>query len=229
MALEGKGPSVTEQLGVIFDMDGVLVDSTEAHYAAWCGLAREIGVTCPRDVFERTFGMHNRQIIPLWLERELPDEELDRLSRRKEEIYREVAPGLVTALPGVRGLIDALARESDFTLAVGSSGPRANIELVLELLDAAEKFAALSTGDEVRHGKPNPEVFLIAARKLALPPARCVVIEDAPQGVKAGLAAGAKVVAVTSTKPAADLREADVVVDALSELGPRRLRGLFRR
>ena len=104
---------MTRQLGVIFDMDGVLVDSTEAHYEAWCGLAREIGVPCTRDIFESTFGMHNLQIIPLWLQRELADEELDRLSRRKEEIYREVAPGSITVLPGVGELIEALARESD--------------------------------------------------------------------------------------------------------------------
>ena len=219
---------MTEQLGVIFDMDGVLVDSTEAHYAAWCGLAEEIGVTCTRAIFESTFGMHNRQIIPLWLEREFPDDELDRLSRRKEEIYREVAPTSITALPGVRELIDALARESDFTLAVGSSGPKPNIELILDFLGAADHFAALSTGDEVRHGKPDPEVFLIAARKLELSPSRCVVIEDAPQGVAAGIAAGAKVVAVTSTKPAEDLREAHLVVNELSELSPERLRSLLR-
>ena len=92
---------MTKPLGVIFDMDGVLVDSTEAHYAAWCGLADEIGVTCTREIFESTFGMHNRQIIPLWLEREFPDEELDRLSRRKEEIYREVAETVAERLRGL--------------------------------------------------------------------------------------------------------------------------------
>ncbi len=91
----------------------------------------------------------------------------------------------------------------------------------------ADKFAALSTGDEVRHGKPDPEVFLIAARKLELPPQQCVVIEDAPQGVAAGIAAGAKVVAVTSTKPAEELQAAHLVVDTLSELGPERLRKLI--
>ncbi len=218
---------MTQPLGVIFDMDGVLVDSTEAHYAAWCGLGSEIGVTCTREIFESTFGMHNRQIIPLWLEREFPDEELDRLSWRKEEIYREVAASSIAALPGVRELIDALSRESDFTLAVGSSGPAPNIELVLDFLGVADKFAALSTGDEVRHGKPEPEVFLIAARKLELDPRRCVVIEDAPQGVAAGIAAGAKVVAVTSTKPAEELQAAHLVIDTLSELGPERLRELI--
>ncbi len=217
---------MVKQLGVIFDMDGVLVDSTEAHYVAWCGLGEEIGMTCTRGIFESTFGMHNRQIIPLWLERELSDEELDRFSHRKEEIYRELAPSSIAALPGARELIRALAEESDFALAVGSSAPRANVDLVLEILGAADSFTAFSTGDEVRRGKPDPEVFLLAARKLGLPPGRCVVIEDAPQGVKAGIAAGAKVVAVTSTKPAAELREAHLVVDSLAELDPERLRGL---
>jgi beta-phosphoglucomutase-like phosphatase (HAD superfamily) len=122
-------------------------------------------------------------------------------------------------------LIRAL-RSDGLLLAVGSSGPRANVELVLEVLGVREAFSALSTGDEVRHGKPHPEVFLKAAAKLQLPPGRCVVIEDAPQGVQAGLAAGARVVAVTTSRPAADLVAAHCVVEGLRELTPASLRAL---
>ncbi len=125
------------------------------------------------------------------------------------------------------GDLEAVAEVIDFALAVGSSGPSPNVELILKFLGAADKFTALSTGDEVRHGKPDPEVFLIAARKLGLPPDQCVVIEDAPQGVKAGLAAGAKVIAVTSTKPREELQEAHLVVDSLAELSAERLRELL--
>ncbi|MBI4603931.1 MAG: HAD family phosphatase [Planctomycetes bacterium] len=213
-------------LGVIFDMDGVLVDSAEAHYEAWRRLGREIGAEFPRSVFVSTFGMHNRQIIPLWLGDSFPDEEGDRWSERKEAIYREVAAKTLKPLDGAVDLIQALAA-GGFSLAVGSSGPKANVELVLDVLGVRDRFAALSTGDDVRHGKPNPEVFLKAAGKLCLPAPRCAVIEDAPQGVEAGLAAGSRVVAVATTRPAAELAGAHLVVESLRELSSERILRLF--
>jgi beta-phosphoglucomutase family hydrolase len=212
--------------GVIFDMDGVLVDSGAAHFEAWSRLGRDLGVGYPRAVFENTFGMHNRQIIPLWLGREVAEEELERLSARKEAMYREVAAASVRPLPGVVDLIAALAADG-FLLAVGSSGPRPNVEMVLGILGVEGLFRALSTGDEVRHGKPHPEVFQKAAARLGLAPARCAVIEDAPQGIAAAHAAGARAVAVTTTRPPSDLAAADLVVDSLAELDPPRLRRLI--
>jgi beta-phosphoglucomutase len=217
-----------QKLGVIFDMDGVLVDSSDAHYRAWSRLGEELGKPHPREIFEQTFGMHNRQIIPLWLGKDIPPEEVERLSERKEEMYREIAAGSLKPLEGVVELIAALF-EDGFLLAVGSSGPTANVELVLNVLGVRDRFVALSTGNDVHHGKPHPEVFLKAAGKLRLPPASCAVIEDAPQGILAGLAAGARVVAVSSTRPAAELTRAHLVVDSLTELEPARLRGLIER
>lgn len=214
--------------GCIFDMDGVLVDSSAAHYQSWSRLGEEIGAAFPRALFDRTFGMHNNQIIPTWLERSLAPGELERLGLRKEALYREAAPAVLQPLPGAVDLVRALVADG-FALAVGSSGPAANVRLVLELLGVADCFAALSSGDEVHHGKPHPEIFLNAARHLALPPASCVVIEDAPQGVEAGHRAGARVVAVTSSRPRADLADADVVVDSLTEVTPTSLRALLRR
>jgi beta-phosphoglucomutase len=216
------------RLGAIFDMDGVLVDSSACHYQAWSRLGAELGVPHPREVFERTFGMHNRQILPIWLGKDLPPAELERLSARKEAFYREAAADSVAPLPGVVPLIVALS-DSGFALAVGSSGPLANVELILEVLGVRPRFTALATGDDVEHGKPHPEVFLKAAERLELPPAQCAVIEDAPQGIEAGLAAGARVVAVASTRPAAELKRAHLVVNALTELEPAVLRRLIAR
>jgi beta-phosphoglucomutase len=210
-------------IGVIFDMDGVLVDSSEAHYAAWSRLGEGLGVPHPREVFERTFGMHNRQIIPLWLGAHVAEEEIERLSRLKEAMYREAAPGAVRPIDGVLELIGSLHAEG-LSLAVGSSGPRENVELVLELLGVGARFSALSTGDEVRRGKPDPEVFLKAAAKLGLAPRSCAVVEDAPAGVEAALAAGMRAIAVTTTRPAAELRRAHLIVESLRELGVRRVR-----
>ena len=207
-------------LGVIFDMDGVLVDSADLHFQAWKRLGEEIKVPFPRDVFEETFGMHNREIIPLWLShRALTPERIDLLSGQKEAMYREVAKGFLRPIDGAVNLVTTLA-DAGFVLAVGSSGPTANVELVLELLGIRSRFAALVTGDEVRHGKPSPEVFLKAAEKLELPPMRCLVIEDAPQGVQAGLDSGAHVAAVCTSRQANELKDAHLVIESLNELNP---------
>lgn len=211
-------------LGAVFDVDGVLVDSSAAHYEAWKRLGEEEATPFARDLFERTFGMHNNQIIPMWAG-ERPQAEIDRLGQRKEELYRAAAPRVLRPLPGAVELVRAL-QAAGFKLAVASSGPRANVEMIVRLLGIADLFDFLSTGDEVSHGKPHPEVFLNAIEGIGLPAAHCVVIEDAPQGVEAGKAAGAAVVAVTSSRAARDLQAADRVVESLEELSPSALRDL---
>lgn len=210
--------------GVIFDMDGVLVDSAEVHYQAWHQLGIETGVAFDRPLFEQTFGMHNDQIIPLWLG-EAARDRLEQLATRKEQLYREAAPGAVEGLEGAVDLVRALEVDG-FKLAVGSSGPLLNVQLTLELLGLSDCFQALSTGDDVAQGKPHPEVFLRAAERLGLPPNRCVVVEDAPQGIEAGLRGGFPVIAVTSSRPARSLAGAKLVVHSLRELSVRDFRSL---
>lgn len=210
--------------GGIFDMDGVLVDSSEAHFESWKQLGQEVGTPFVRDFFDRTFGMHNNQIIPMWLGE---GHDVERLALRKEELYRAAAPSVLRPLAGAVALVRAL-RIDGFRLAVGSSGPRANVDLVVRLLGLSDAFDFLATGDEVTHGKPHPEIFLNAVAGLGLPASACVVIEDAPQGVEAGRAAGARVIAVTSTRPAHDLAAADRIVASLEELTPQTLRDLVR-
>jgi beta-phosphoglucomutase len=213
-------------LGVIFDMDGVLVDSAEAHYRAWCLLGEEVGTPHPREFFAKTFGMHNREIIPLWLGPGLPSAEVERLSVLKEAMYREVAAETLRPVDGVVELIHAL-RADGFLLGVGSSGPPPNVELALDLLGVRGDFAALSTAADVREGKPHPEVFLKAAERLGIPPSRCAVVEDAPQGIEAGRRAGSKTIALVSTRPAEELAGADILVRSFGELDPGRIRSLI--
>lgn len=215
--------------GVIFDMDGVLIESTEAHYESWALLAAEIGTPWPRDLFDSTFGMHNRQIIPLWLGEETDAAEIDRCSNRKEAFFREVikkTPDAVKALPGACELVREL-HGAGVALAIGSSAPSLNVNLILDLLKVRELFQAFSTGDRVRHGKPHPEVFLTAISELGLKASDCVVIEDAPQGVEAALAAGAGAIAVTTTRKAEEFSHAHLVVDSLTELNALRIQNLI--
>ena len=210
----------------IFDMDGVLVDSSQAHFLAWNELGARIGTPFTAELFAQTFGMHNQQIFPLWLG-EQPQARIDELSQEKEALYRAVAEREMRGLEGAVELVRSLD-EAGFALAVGSSGPHANVQLILELLGIRECFDALSTGDDVHHGKPHPEVFLKAAERLGLNPERCVVVEDAPQGVEAARRAGMRVVAVTSSRPASDLADADQVVDSLLHLSPIDFTALLR-
>jgi beta-phosphoglucomutase len=204
-------------LGVIFDLDGVLVDTGWAHKQSWYDLAEKESFDMSDDFFKTTFGMRNDLIIPMLAGRGTSSKEIERLSLWKEERYRElVAEKLILPL-GVSELLGDLKR-SGFLLAVGSSAPKANLDLVLERVKIREYFDACVTGEEVVEGKPAPETFVKAAQKLGLPPDCCVVVEDAVQGVEAGKSAGMPVVAVTTTRDRSALSAADIIVDDLGEL-----------
>lgn len=203
--------------GVIFDLDGVLVDTGWAHRQAWYELADKEGFQMTDEFFTRTFGMQNYQIIPMLLGPKLPGQEIERMSQWKEKRYRELIGQNLTVPAGVKELLDEL-KNRGFLLAIGSSAPRDNLELIFRRLHLRHYFDAHITKEEVSKGKPSPETFLKAAEKLSLPPSRCVVVEDAVQGVEAARAAGMPVIAVTTTRARADLKSADLIVDSLSEL-----------
>lgn len=215
------------RMGVIFDLDGVLVDTGWAHKQSWYDLAQKEGFDMSDDFFYSTFGMRNDQIIPILAGRYVCSEEIERLSQWKEKHYRELIAEKLILPPGVGELLDDL-NGSGFLLAVGSSAPRANLDLVLERVKIRDYFDACVTGEEVVEGKPSPETFVKAARKLGLPPNCCVVVEDAVQGVEAGKAAGMSVVAVTTTRDRADLSAADIIVDDLCELQAKDLAKLLK-
>ncbi len=198
-------------------MDGVLVDSTAAHYEAWRRIGEKEGIPYPRDLFDRTYGMHNRQTIPQWLGRSVSEEESERLANEKESLYRELAVSRLKPIPGVVRLVQQLIG-AGYRLAVGSSGPKANVLLALQILGLESSFGVHISGDDVTEGKPHPEIFLKAARALNLPPRDCLVIEDAPPGIQAAHSAGMAVVAINSSRPASLLSEADLVISDFAQL-----------
>ncbi|MFC1783111.1 HAD family hydrolase [Planctomycetota bacterium] len=202
---------------VIFDLDGVLVDTGEFHKQSWNDLASKQGWAFSDEIFQRTFGMQNYQIIPILVGGEVSSDEIDRLGEEKEARYRELIAGKLTLLTGVRDLIGDL-KANGFLLAVGTSTPRVNLEFMLEHTHVRDSFDAFVTSEDVQNGKPAPDTFVKAAQKLSVPAERCVVVEDAVQGVEAGKAAGMAVVAVTTTRPGTDLIQADRIVDNLAEL-----------
>jgi len=213
---------------VIFDMDGVLVDTYHAHYRSWLTVAESEGLPFSEEDFARTFGRTSREIIAqCWGDGRLSDDEIATLDDKKEAAFRRIIEQDFPAMPGVYELLEGLHR-AGFKLAVGSSGPPENVALVVEKLGGGTLFSATVTGRDVTRGKPDPHVFLIAAERLGVSPARCAVVEDAPAGVEAARASGMISIALVSTgRTQESLAAADLVVDSLTELSAERIRRLF--
>jgi beta-phosphoglucomutase family hydrolase len=213
--------------GAIFDWDGVVIDSSRQHELSWEHLAREEGRKLSPDHFKRGFGMKNETIIPELLQWTRDPAEIRRLSLRKEELYRHVIrSGGIAALPGVKEFLTHLVANG-IPRVIGSSTHRENIACSLELIGLADFFDAVVSSEDVSRGKPDPEVFLRAAEKLGMTPARCVVFEDTHVGIEAARAAGMKVVGISGTHPPESLMEADHVVARLDELSVAQLSAWF--
>lgn len=211
-------PEPSLPLAVLFDWDGVVINSADCHRLAWDQMIAESGRPFPADHFERGFGLRNETIIPNILGWDVTPEELKVMADTKEALYREhLAASNIEPLPGVRALLADL-KAAGIGRAVGSSTPRKNIETAMAILDLADFFDGVVTGDDVTHGKPHPEVFLKAAASVGAPPERCIVIEDAPGGIQAAKAGGMFALAVTTSHPRTMFPHADRIVDSLAEL-----------
>ncbi len=200
---------------VLWDLDGVLVDSATLHFEAWRELMGELGRPLSEEDFGRTFGLRNDAILRE-LVGDLAPAEVERLSQRKEELFRERARAGITP---IRGAVELARRLGQRGTRIGlvSSTPRENIGLVLDSLGLTGVFSAIVAEEDVRAGKPDPEGFLLAAERLGASPPECVVIEDAPAGVAAAKRAGMRCVGLASSHPREALAEADLVVDSLTE------------
>lgn len=220
-------PAVQPTWGVLFDWDGVIIDSSSQHERSWELLAAEEGLILPEGHFKAGFGKRNEVIIPALGWGEDPGV-VRRLADRKEELYRGlVAEEGVTVLSGARELLAAL-QETGVPRAVGSSTPRGNLDALFAVTGLDALFDAVVCGSDVSHGKPDPEVFLKGAAHLSLLPERCIVVEDAFAGIEAARRGGMKVVGVATTNPLESLRDCDLAVTTLDEITPTRLASLFQ-
>ena len=217
---------------VIFDMDGVLVDSFRAHFESWRRVAAEQGVPYAEKDFAWSFGRTSREIIKgTWGRADYSDAEIRAIDARKEALFREIVGRDFPMMEGARELIDAV-RSAGFRVAVGSSAPPENVALVLERLGGRQLFDAVVNGMDVQRGKPDPQVFLLAAERAGVPPRDCVVVEDARPGIEAARRAGMASVALVSTgRSEDDFRDAhpDLIVRSLRELDPQLLTTLISR
>jgi beta-phosphoglucomutase family hydrolase len=206
----------TAKQGVIWDMDGVLVDTGEFHFQAWSRALPEYGIPFSRELFAATFGMNNAGILAVLLGRTPAPELLAKISDRKEQLFRQAIRGHAQPLPGVLAWLERL-KAAGMRQAIASSAPPANIDALVDELGLRDYFDAIASGFDLP-GKPDPALFLKVARLISVPPERCVVVEDAVAGVGGARRAGMKCIAVTTTNPAHALNEADVIVERLDTL-----------
>ncbi len=184
----------------IFDWDGVVVDSSSAHKTSWELLAEQRGLPLPENHFALGFGKKNQTIIPSIYKWSQDPAEIEELGYAKEQLYRKILrdSGSDPSLPGAVELFKML-KAVGIPMAVGTSTPRENVDLVIEIIGAHGFFDAIISAEDVSHGKPDPEVFLKGAEALGVNPADCVVFEDATYGIEAALAGGMKAVCLTTT------------------------------
>jgi len=185
--------------GVVFDLDGTLVDNMEIHTEAFARFLERHGLP-PLDLEQRARldGKRNTDIFPVLFGRPLPDEELRAFSEEKEALYRSLSRGRLRPLAGLSGLLTLLGARG-IPVAVATSGPAANVRHTLRETGLADVLTLIVRGDEVPRGKPHPDIFLAAAEKLGVQARDCLAFEDSPAGVAAACAAGMTCVAVTTS------------------------------
>lgn len=190
---------------VIFDMDGVLIDSGAHHRAAWRALLEELGEEPAHPEHWRlTIGRPSEEAVPLLLGRPMSEHEVWRLARRKRDLYVDLARGGIVTVAGVARFVADLAR-AEVPRAVGTSASGFDVDRLLAGAGLRRFFNVIVTADDVRLGKPDPEVYLLAAARMRVAPERCLVFEDSLVGVDAGRSAGMRVIGITTAHTGEEL------------------------
>jgi beta-phosphoglucomutase family hydrolase len=204
---------------VIFDMDGVLIDSAHVHFKSWQLLGEELDVVFTEEQFVKGFGRTSREVlVDDWPEKNLSERQIEERDQKKEEYFRQL---LEQEFPCMEGALELFRKlyEEGFQIGIGSSGPSENVRFTIKKMNLQKYLTAYVTGSDVTLGKPDPEIFNTVANKLEIANSNCIVIEDAVAGIKAAHAAGMKCIGfVSSGHTHEELSEADLLIDSLHEL-----------
>ncbi len=205
-------------IAVLFDMDGVIVDSNPYHKKAFEQFFEEHEVSLNNEELKtHVYGRTNKEIMPYVFKENYTPEKGEVWADEKEALFRNLYKDDIAPVKNLIPFLQQL-KESNIRTAVGTSAPRANLDFVLDALNIREYFDALLDSNDVTCGKPDPEIYLNSAIKLGVDPSRCVVIEDSLAGVKAGLNAGMKVIGVTTTHSPEELANTHLAIDDYSGL-----------
>ena len=200
---------------VIFDMDGVIVDSEPYSMQALIDILRQYGVEPTENDLRRSYGRRIRDDFLDYFSRYGVTADVNVAIAHKDARYYHLAAGHLQSFPGVMPLLKRL-RDQGYHLALASSGDRVKVAFGMQALELHGAFEAIVSGDDVAHSKPDPEIYLTAAQRLGVSPAECVAIEDAPAGVEAAKRAGMRCIAVTNSVAREQLQTADLIVASLA-------------
>lgn len=202
---------------IIFDMDGVLTDNSPVHAESFVLFCERHGVAMTIEDLMPYFGMGNEEIIPAVFKRDMDRAEIDALAEEKEVIYREIFEERIAPMEGLIPLLKGL-KERGVKIALGSSGMKKNVDFVMQKCNIEGYFDAMAYGDLLTKAKPDPEVFLLAAKLINIDPSECLVFEDSFAGVKAARAAGMKVVVLATTYKKEQHEDYDLIIDDFREV-----------
>ena len=196
--MPGGAAPLAEGLALIFDMDGVLVDSNPVHREAWAAFNRRYALETTEEMHERMYGRRNDAILRDFFGPDLTPAEIQTRGAAKEALYREMIQDRVEdfLVPGVREFLGA---HPSVPKALATNAEPENVEFVLDRSGLRTQFQAIVGGHQVRHPKPHPEIYLAASHLLGVPAANCIVFEDSHSGVQAAIAAGMRVVGICTT------------------------------
>jgi len=217
----------SKQFAAIFDMDGTMVDNTPYHFKTWQTLYKKYGIG---DLSEETYKTEISGVPIMDTVRSLfPDadeETLKSLVREKEQLYQEIYTPFIAPINGLENLLTEL-KDGGVKLAMASSASWDDIDFVLSHVKVRQYFDVIIDGNRVSKGKPNPQIFLKAAADLQMRPEDCIVFEDSMAGIKAGNAAGMKVIGITTAHPADKLKPTSLTINDYTELSLQKLQALF--
>lgn len=206
------------KFAVIFDMDGVIIDSNPYHKKAWEIFCKKYGFSLTEDELEKKiFGRTGREALKVLFGDTLEDDMVKKYSSEINADYRNLFAPYIKSLPGLKEFLDSLIKEN-ISFAIASSAPPINIEFVLRNTGLNDYFNIIVDDTQITKSKPDPEIYLAAARHLKIPPEYCIVIEDSLSGIKSALNAGMKVIGITTTHSAEELRNTDMIITDFTEL-----------
>lgn len=217
------------KFSVIFDMDGVIIKNSEYHKLAWNKFCENYEVFLSEEEMKHhIYGTINKTALEYIFKRKMSIEEVKSYGDEKENIYREIYAPHIKITDNLISFLNLL-KENNVTLAIATSADNTNVKFVMNNLGIREYFKYIVDADQVTKGKPDPEIYLKACEKIGQTPDKCIVIEDSVSGVKAGINAGMKVIAITHTHELKELNEADMIIDNFNELSIEILNGIIEK
>lgn len=206
-----------KDFGVIFDMDGVIVDNYKFHIQAWVEFGKKNGMNITDDDIYQVFGNTNKEIFKLFFDSKFNEEEVKKYSEEKELLYRQLFSNSIKAADGLPELVKSL-KEMNIKMAVATGGPKENVNFVMEKTGLRSYFEHIVDDSHVTRGKPNPDIFLLAAELLKKKPSDCIVFEDSVHGIEAAIAANMKVIALTTTYKRDKLGRANYIIQNFKDI-----------